>query len=302
MNEYYRLANRYFRTFEDRKLYPTWRTWHWYAWTASLVALAFFAHHQIGLPAREVGGFSTFVMLAIDLCIVGTTVQISSYKERSILAAARAEHGHAFVSLDDCRTAVLENLLGTKAEKFASTAKECSELLALQRAHRLRNEYDLQDLARKVYDPDSKARLLAIFMGALALFVALMSKQLPEGSPTLLEILADGGVWQLVRFVVVVAAILFGVWMGVHAALVTGINATATWWVKLFGRSKRSRLALRYLMRDLVRLHMPGRMAQVVVPAAQPLAATSEAPQIELSGPALHQSPARQQGMALAAP
>ena len=282
MNEYYRLADRYFRAFEDRKLYPSWRNWHWYAWTASVVALGFFAHHQIGLPARDVGGFSTFVMLAIDLCIAGTAVQISSFKERSVLAAARAEHGQAFGSLDDCRTAVLESLLGTKADKFAATAKECSDLLALQKAHRLRNDFDLADLWRKIYDPDSKARLLAIVMGALALFVALMSKQLPEGSPTLLEILADSGVWQLVRFVVVVAVVVFGLWVGVHAALSAGINATATWWVKLFGRSKRSRLALRYLLKDLVRLHMPGRTAQVVATATHPLSAPSEAPAAQI--------------------
>lgn len=302
MNEYYRLADLYFQAFEDRRLYPSLRTWHWYAWTASLVALGFFAHHQIGLPARDVGGFSTLLMLAIDLCIAGTTVQISTFKERSILAAARAEHGKAFLSLDDCRTAVLEKPLGTKADRFAATAKECSDLLALQKAHRLRNECDLADLGRKIYDPDSKARLLAIVMGALALFVALMSKQLPEGSPTLLEILADGGVWQLVRFVVVVAAIMFGVLMGVDAALVAGINATATWWVKLFGRSKRSRLALRYLLRDLVRLHMPGQTMQRVATAAKPVLTPSATAQTEPSDPALHQSPARHPSMALVAP
>lgn len=129
-----------------------------------------------------------------------------------------------------------------------------------------------------------------------------MSKQLPEGSPTLLEILADGGVWQLVRSVVVVAGILFGIWMGVHAALVAGINASATWWVKLFGRSMLSRLALRYLLRDLVRLHMPGQTAQMVATAAQPIPTPSAAAQTEPSDPALHQSPARHKGMALAAP
>lgn len=136
----------------------------------------------------------------------------------------------------------------------------------MQKTHRLRNEYDLADLSRKIYDPDSKARLLAIFLGALALFVALTSKQLPEGTPNLLEILADDGVWQLLRFAVAIAAILFGIWVGVQAALAAGIDAAATWWVKLFGR-KRSRLALRYLLRDLVRLHIPVGPAPAAVPA-----------------------------------
>ena len=118
-------------------------------------------------------------------------------------------------------------------------------------------EYDLQSFMRKIYDPDSKARLLAIFMGSLALFVALVSRQLPEEYPTLLEILADDGVWQFVGVLVFVATFIFGIWLGAYAALAVVAHALATWRVKLFGRSKRSRLALRYLLRDLIQLHMP---------------------------------------------
>ena len=129
-----------------------------------------------------------------------------------------------------------------------------------------------------------------------------MSKQLPEGLPTLLEILADGGVWQLVCSVVVVAETLFGIWIGVHAALVACINAIATGWAKLFARSKLSRLVLRYLLRDRFRSHILGQTAQMVATAAQPVRTPSAAAQTEPSDTALHQSPARQQKMALAAP
>lgn len=123
MNEYYRLADEYFDAFESRKLYPTWRTWHWYAWLASLVALALYVYRESGLMTGAVGNVSTLLMLAIDLCIVITSSQITAFKERSVLTAARADYGQTFVSLEDCRRTLLENLRRTTADNFAASAK-----------------------------------------------------------------------------------------------------------------------------------------------------------------------------------
>ena len=257
MDEYKRVAGLYFNAVEGRHLYPGFGTWHWYAFAVTLLSMLAYLVHLFHELSAHRGNGSTVTILVLDVILVGVWMAISSHKEKAMLAAASLQGEEEIQTADDCRRSHLSRLCGVPRDKFFKVVKECSDLIDLQKSHRLVPELGFDFYARKVYDPDSKARLLTILMGAIALFSALMVRSLPEGSPSVLELIADGGVWELVGTLVFVAIMFFGIALGLHAATVSIKSLLGLWWTKLTGRAANGEVALRYFMRDLVRLHAP---------------------------------------------
>lgn len=182
---------------------------------------------------------------------------VDQFKKAAILNAARQDFGDGLHTLEDCRRAVLESITGAPSSKFAAMAKECSDLMALQRKHRFPGQPGITYFARKIYDPDSKARLLSIGMGCIALVTAMVVHSLPDDAPTLLELFATRDFWLAEFNAMFAVAVLFLVILFFQATAMAGFSALSMWWTKLTGHSTSGNIALRYFLRDLVLLHRP---------------------------------------------
>lgn len=258
MDEFRRIAGAYFQALEGWKLYPSFRTWHWYVWAASLVALigTLLAVARVSDP----GTAATAALLVAEAAYAGVWLWIDAFKRASVLQAASIAFGAVFDSIDEVRRARLERLTGTCASKFLDVANECDGLLRMEREHRLLRKRDGEFYFRKIYDPDSKARLLTIFMGAVALFTALMVRSLPADYPTIVELLADKGVWTIVVLLMFVVAMVFGLGLALHAMISSAAAVARMWWTEVTGGNQSGPIAIRYLLSDLVRLHRPSSL------------------------------------------
>lgn len=83
--------------------------------------------------------------------------------------------------------AYLQRITQQPASSFADIVKEIAEL----RTYQSRFSTPAINYWRLLYDPDSKARLLAIALSSFALFVALISRTTDFPLPSLLEYMAD---------------------------------------------------------------------------------------------------------------
>jgi len=272
MNQYFLIASSYFRALEGRQLYPPFRSWYWCGWLLS-AAVLLFAFGAVALRPHGLGNAETFLLMLAEAPFLVASLSIKQYRERAVLESLQVEGSDAPNTMDGCRRVLLERLCGVPADKFAALAKECSDLLALQRTHHLWPDSFRERYLPKIYDPESKSRLLTLVLSSLAIFVALFNRSWSDSSPSIIEVLADPGVRSLVATVVIAAALLFFALLGLQAVASMVAGEVATWWAKLTGRTSKGRLALRYLMRDLVLLH------QSMPVGAQPTPTVPRAPQ-----------------------
>jgi hypothetical protein len=99
--------------------------------------------------------------------------------------------------------------------------------------------------------------LLAIALAAMAVFVALLIRSMPETTPTLFDVIAASDTWSGISTLLVLTIAVFGVWIGVRMLIRLVIEVVGSWlagWgLKGLGRHH----AVQYLIRDLIALHQP---------------------------------------------
>ena len=160
-------------------------------------------------------------------------------------------------NLDDLKRATLRRLTGSGPQHFLPMAEECSRLLRLKTDFRLDvNDGFASRLVKRIYDPDSKARLLAIILSSFALFVALLPKTGLEGT-ALISVLMAPGFHRIVAALEAVAIMGFVVWVALQNLWQKIFSSAETWFIRLFHPEAGSSVALRYFVNDLIRLHIP---------------------------------------------
>lgn len=117
---------------------------------------------------------------------------------------------------------------------------------------------------QQVYASESKARILATFLAAIAIVVTLSTRSLPADYPSAVELLLDEGVWSLLSLALFAVVLLFIVWIGLQVIVRVFFHATRLWFAKLRKKESASRFALRYFLSDLVRLHQPRLTGQLI--------------------------------------
>lgn len=126
MDEFRRIAGAYFQALEGWKLYPSFRTLHWYVWAASLVALigTLLAVARVSNP----GTAATAALLVAEAACAGVWLWIDAFKRASVLQAASTAFGADFDSIDAVRRARLEEAKTARARaEYGKTFRSSSE-------------------------------------------------------------------------------------------------------------------------------------------------------------------------------
>jgi hypothetical protein len=256
MDYYQILARRYYLAFEGTHLYPGWRDRQLQFWVLSLaawVASLWFAW-PAGLKPTSILSRGT-AFYACEVVFLISCVFVVRFKKRKILANHEQSLADQPFAVDLIKRTKLRELCGVPATGFYSVAKECSDVVAMFDSQRLPSELRVAYYARKIYDPDSKARLVSIVLAACALLVAMVVKTIPNESPLLFEAFADGTAWSTTYALGVIAIIAFFIWLGLQAVLLVIWTNIAGFAEKLF--SVGGGVAIGYFVRDLARLHEP---------------------------------------------
>lgn len=158
---------------------------------------------------------------------------------------------------------------------FVERLQEIDDLMLLQRKFRKRSDLSWPELGRKIYDRDSKARLLTLLIVPVSMTVALIAKS-DATLDTLFEVYSDPGARSILVLLAVVATVIFALFVGLQTLSWTIIDGLTSWSTKLLGTSQR--WALGYLVRDLALYHCPiDAMKHAESEAAVPDAPTTAA-------------------------
>ncbi|WP_312568252.1 hypothetical protein [Comamonas sp.] len=191
MDKYYAMAAEYFHTFEGKQFYPSIISFQWASWGITGVAFAGLVGIALASSFGHKLWFETttwlYPMYAAEILFLLSNIWIG----RTQLELQKQHFGlradEPRVHLAQVQHMYLQRITQQPASNFASIVKEIAEL----RTNQLRFSTPAINYWRLLYDPDSKARLLAIALSSFALFVALISRTTDVPLPSLLEYMAD---------------------------------------------------------------------------------------------------------------
>lgn len=252
MKDYIDIAKQYFKALEGLHLYPSLRTgwplaWGvmFAIWLASIAWVAFGDHQPGNKP-------SFLAILIPEIIWFVITARIQTLKQQRSIEEVNRGFGTSFPSSEECRRHLLTVMLKRPPSSFLAVAQEIDDLMSIQKKFRKHSDQSWSELARYIYDRDSKARLLTLMIAALSMIVALTAKS-DATLETLFDVYSDPGGQAFLAVIAVGAAVLFMLYMGLQIFFRTVMDGIASWSTKLFGTSQR--WVLGYLVRDLTLHH-----------------------------------------------
>jgi hypothetical protein len=264
MNEYIKLAREYFGEFEGRELYPA--VWSWTFWLGVVLLAVWVASVaywiSAGSHAKTWGPEMTLVGAA-EVAFLLFSSRVQARKRRNSIERAKRRYGIENDDLDLLKGAALQRLTGVEPHGFLAVAEECSKLQKLKGEFRLAADGSGVSLGRRIYDPDSKARLLAIILSSFAIFVALLPKTDPEQGYALIAAMSDPSVRAFVWTIMVLAGMVFLVWIAIQQILQSTGGFVRTWVARMTPSSSAKDIAMRYFVRDLIAFHQPASAVRV---------------------------------------
>ncbi len=259
MDEVKRRANEYFLEFEGSRFYPKLFSLYWGAWGLSGIAFLFTAYKGIlsWTPnSSEWWRISTYIA---EIIFLGMCAAIGLYKAARVHEGAPKPTAERNAFMDDKRRAALERICGIASSKFASAAKECADLQATQKRFPIVADMSFGEIMRYIYDPDSKARILALLLAAVGTFVALLNHSSATEDFNILAAWADPGFMRLLGLLMLTACCAFGMWIGLRVLARSLMESGKSLWAISLGSRRGTNQALSYFIRDLIRLHRPAR-------------------------------------------
>lgn len=276
VKDYIDIAKQYFKALEGLHLYPPLKSAWSVAWMIMLAVWAASIAWYFGSHAPDTRpGF--WVVLIPEIIWLRITFRIQTLRQQRLVTDTNRRFGTSFSSPEECRRHFLTALLKRPPSSFLSVAKEIDDLMLLQKKFRKHSDLSLSELGRKIYDRDSKARLLTLLIVPVSMAVALIAKS-DTTLDTLFEVYSDSGARSLVALLAVAAAVFFALFVGLQTLMWTIMDGLTSWSTKLLGTSQR--WVLGYLVRDLAHYHSPIDSTKV---AGNEVAAT-DAATIKASG------------------
>lgn len=250
MDDYYKLAAAYFKEFEPRSSFPGLKSYHWYLTVLLFALFCYFGYEffLVEMPSTE-KPFWQFLALEWAFLLSCGLIAIHRFKE-TVRATSEESDIKPIERLSISKRAKLEKLLNKPASQFITTAKEIIEFRDLEKA--CRSKADQEEVWSTIYDPDSKARLLAFFTALLSLVVAFLGKN--EGF-NLVEALSDDVTLSLIAALAKLILISFIAVIGARFFL-RQLLEFLPWLISTVFPALHSRqTTLDYLIRDLIQYH-----------------------------------------------
>ena len=263
MEKYYEMAAAYFKQIEGRHLYPKLLSIHWIIWAISVTGFGYYvvtlAWSALFLEPIDVYWISLFCW---ELAFLASVFAIQIYKSRQLLLHPSAPTNVADLSVYKkeqlAKKVVLSEICGKDTSQFNAIAKEISDLRNLEKGSRSVFDLDLQDMLRSIYDPDSKARILSLFLALAALVVTLLKGSESAPLPDLIaEIHNQGGPWVFGTVLAIKGAYYFVILWGFVTALKQLVVVITDWFSKIGWSQAGNKTMLNRMLRDLVLLYDP---------------------------------------------
>lgn len=266
MKQFVDWAKQYFNDLESRKLYPFIASWMWFlAFSGLLLMLASFGYYLWLAFAATSSWLEKLTVLGVtilgELVALGGWVFIEKEKLKGLSekfpVSKLIEKSEA---ADHRRTERLRAICGVGDTEFAQLARLGTDLLAVERLHKLGWRTDAS-FWRGIFDLRAKERMLTLLAALIATFAGfLVVSSSVDDVPYMDHIF---GIGRTLLWVELYAAALFIVWLGFDRGVTADVvPEVELWMVRLSVHPRKEEFMLRYMLADLVRLsrvHSPKR-------------------------------------------
>lgn len=248
MDKYYAMATEYFHTFEGKQFYPKLFSLQWGAWLVTGIAFA----GLIGAYLWFRSNLWLIPMYAAEICFVLSSVWLDNTQLRQQKKHFGLTNKASREQLAKVKLAYLQRITQRPASGFAAMVKEIAEL----HTNQSRFAQPKINYWRLIYDPDSKARLVAITLSSLALFVALLSRTEDVPLPSLFALIASNKFGDYLIFLASVAAGLYVTGFGIYKAFMSIRSFVVSWQARWKWKAADD-YVLQYFVSALIAQHDP---------------------------------------------
>lgn len=268
MDEYYKLADAYFKEFEPRSAFPGLKNYHWYLWVLTLASFCYFAYQVFveDLPTEFQPYWSFYISEVLFLVVCGL---IGLYRfKHTVRTTSEESELRPIDRLAIAKRARLEKLFGKTSWQFTEVVEGITNLRALEKKFRTPFDEGLVEFLESLYTPKTQAKLLALIASLLTLLIGLISKS--EGF-SLTELLTNEGKRNLVIaiskliLITLVASVAFYFFFRQMLAILPLIISS------VLPILRSDQVILDYVIRDLIKYQtMAPQTALVEEPPLQP--------------------------------
>lgn len=269
MDKYYAMAAQYFNEVEGRHLYPKLFSFYWFAWAVSISGFGYVVAGIFwSILSSQKVNINFLELMGWEIMFITATFALQIHKSKKLLAgepgSSQAKDKTKLEQEKFAKTQILARVCKKTPNQFAATVKEITELRGYEKASRTIIDVSVQDFFRAIYDPESKARILSLFLALIALLVTLLKGSEQAPLPDLIgEIQKNGGILVFSLLIAVQGIYAFFVLGGIILLIRQCVFLLSLWASKLGWSRAGNETMLNHMMRALVLLYDPEYKAEL---------------------------------------
>lgn len=268
MDEYYKLADTYFKKFEPRSAFPGLDTLHWDFWLLTLYSFGFFAY-QTFVAELPSGDKPYWQLLTSEIFFLCVCLWIGIYRFKQIVkTTSEPSDLRPIERLIIAKRMQLEQLFNRPSWQFAEVVEEIAKLRKLDATYRSFMEQSWVELLGKLFSPKILAALLTVLASLLTWFVNWVSK---SDNFSLTELLSDHSKFELLVAISQLGAVIVFSIVATYVVLWQLFNLVPLIISSVIPALRSDHVILNYLICDLIR-------CKTMHPVTAPTSAKQEIP------------------------
>ena len=257
MDEYYKLAADYFKTFESRSAFPSWKSYHWYLCFVSLAGFGYFGY-RVFFSGVDSADKPFALMLVTEVLFLLSSALIALFRfKNTVRSTTQDSELKPIERLAIAKRTKLEAMFNCHPSQFTQVVTSIEALRALEAKYRSPMDTSLVESLGKLFQTKTRIHLLALLASLFTAFAAWISQS--EGY-SFNEVLSDSSKMSLITALGKLMGITFIALAGLYVMCWQLFSILPALISSLLPAMRSDAVILDYLLRDLIRYQtMPSR-------------------------------------------
>ena len=250
MDEYYKLAADYFKTFESRSAFPSLKSYHWYFYIISLFGFGYFSYRVFfsGLASVE-KPMALMLVTEVLFLISGGLIALHRFKSTVRTTTPESEL-KPIERLAIAKRTKLEAMFKCPSCQFTQVVTSIEALRTLEAKYRNPMDASWVESLGKLFQTKTRIRLLALLASVITAFAAWISQS--EGY-SFNEVISDSSKMSLIAALSKLIGITFIALVGLYVMCGQLLSILPALISSLLPALRSDAVILDYLLHDLIR-------------------------------------------------
>ena len=257
MDEYYKLAADYFKTFESRSAFPGWKNYHWYLCFLSLAGFGYFGY-RVFFSGMDSADKPWALMLFTEVVFLISAELIALHRFKNTVRTSTPESELKPIELlTIAKRAKLEAIFNCHSSQFSQVVTSIEALRALEAKYQGPMDSSWVEFLGKLFHTKTRIRLLALLVSLVAAIAAWISQ---SAGYSFNEVISDSNKMALIAALGKLMGITFIALAGLYVMCWQLFSTLPAIISSLLPAIRSDAVILNYLLRDLIRYQtMPSR-------------------------------------------